>query len=302
MLGILIKAGCYVGIIVLGWLLRKMGFFKEADFYILSKVAIKITLPAAIVYSFAGKEFDLTLLSLAFIALGGGICYMALGALLGRKGGREQQAFTMLNLAGYNIGNFTLPFVQGFLGPMGVIATSLFDIGNCPVCLSGAYSVAAMVKDGSRFSVKRILISMSRSPAIVCYAVMILLRLTHVPIPGAVVSYAEIIANANAFVAMLMLGVGFKLSGDWQQLGRVAQILLVRYALAAVIGAGCYLLLPFELEVRQALVILAFSPIASAAPGFTAELKSDTGLASAVNSISIVVSIVIIVALLLVML
>lgn len=299
---ILIKAGCYVGVILLGYILRRVGFFKESDFYLLSRVAIKITLPAAIVYSFAGKEFDLSLLSLALIALGAGLAYMALGWLLNRRNGREDQAFAVLNTAGYNIGNFTLPFIQGFLGPMGVITASLFDIGNSPVCLAGAYSVAAMVKDRAKFSLKRILGSMAKSPAIICYLVMIFLRLTHIPIPGAVVSFAEVIANANAFVAMLMLGVGFRLSGDRRQVGRVVQILAVRYALAAVIAAGCYFLLPFGLEVRQALVVLAFAPIASAAPGFTAELEGDTGLASAVNSISIVVSIVIIVALLLVML
>ena len=60
--------------------------------------------------------------------------------------------------------------------------------------------------------------------------------------------------------------------------------------------------LPFALEVRQALVILAFSPIGSAAPAFTAELKEDAGLASAVNSICILCSIVIMVVLLSVML
>jgi len=54
------------------------------------------------------------------------------------------------------------------------------------------------------------------------------------------------------------------------------------------------------LEVRQALLILAFSPIASAAPAFTAEMDGDVGLSSAVNSISIVVSIVIIVGILMV--
>ena len=61
-------------------------------------------------------------------------------------------------------------------------------------------------------------------------------------------------------------------------------------------------MLPFSLEIRQALVILAFSPIGSAVPPFTAELKGDVGLSSAINSIAIVISIVIIVALLGVML
>jgi len=70
---------------------------------------------------------------------------------------------------------------------------------------------------------------------------------------------------------------------------------------AALIAAGCYFLLPFSLEVRKTLVILPFSPIASAAPAFTKDLGGDTGLASAVNSISIVISIFCIVSLLLIM-
>jgi hypothetical protein len=45
-----------------------------------------------------------------------------------------------------------------------------------------------------------------------------------------------------------------------------------------------------------------FSPIASAAPAFTGDLKGDVGLSSAINSISIVCSIVIIVSLLVFML
>ena len=49
--------------------------------------------------------------------------------------------------------------------------------------------------------------------------------------------------------------------------------------------------LPLGLEYRQALAILGFSPISSAATAFTAELKGDYGLSSAVNSVSIVVSI-----------
>lgn len=74
-------------------------------------------------------------------------------------------------------------------------------------------------------------------------------------------------------------------------------------AICCLVLALCYyFLLPFALEVRQALVILAFSPIGSAIPVFTAELKGDVGLSSVINSVSIVISIVIIVTLLVVML
>ena len=299
---ILGRAGCFIAIIIMGYILRKKNFFKEGDFTVLSKIVLKITLPAAIISSFSGKEIDLALLSLALISIGAGIVYMIIMYVLNARKGKEAQAFEMLTTSGYNIGNFTLPFVQSFLGPMGVIATSLFDVGNACICLGGAYSVASIVKGGGKFSPLKILKALSKSVAFDSYVLMVVLTIFHLKLPGVVVSFAEIIANSNAFMAMLMIGVGFKLSGEKSQIGSIIRILSVRYLVGLALALGCYFLLPFSLEVRQALVILAFSPIASAAPAFTGDLKGDVGLSSAVNSISIVCSIVFIVAILLIML
>lgn len=299
---ILSRAGCFVAIILLGYVLRRINFFKEGDFTVLSKIVLRITLPAAIVSSFAGKEIDLALLSLAVLSLGIGIFYIFVMFVLNIKRGKDTQAFEMLNVAGYNIGNFTLPFVQSFLGPVGVITTSLFDVGNACICLGGAYSVASVVKHGGKFSPFRILKALSKSVAFDTYVVMVLMTVLNFRLPGPVVSLAEIIANGNAFLAMLMIGVGFRLSGDRSQIGSIVRVLLVRYSIGALVAMGCYRFLPFSLEIRQALVVLAFSPIASAAPPFTEELKGDVGLSSAINSISILCSIVIIVTILVVML
>lgn len=300
MLDILTRAGCFVAIIVLGYSLKKIGFFKEEDFKVLSKVVLKITLPAAIVYSFSGKEIDPGMLSIALLGLGGGLIYMGAGWLLNRRRGKDQQAFEMLNTSGYNIGNFTMPFVQSFLGPVGVITTSLFDTGNSFVCLGGAFSVASMVKDGGGFSVKRIVKALVKSVPFDCYVIMTTLCLLHISLPAPVVSFAEIVANANAFAAMFMLGIGFKLSGDRKQIGSIVRILTVRYSVAIGLACVFFFCLPFSLEIRQALMILVFAPIASAVPAFTEELKLDVGLSSAVNSISIVISIVFIVSILLI--
>lgn len=299
---ILSRAGCFVAIILLGYVLRRIHFFKEGDFTVLSKIVLRITLPAAIVSSFAGKEIDLALLSLAVLSLGIGIFYIFVMFVLNIKRGKDTQAFEMLNVAGYNIGNFTLPFVQSFLGPMGVITTSLFDVGNACICLGGAYSVASVVKHGEKFSPFRIIKALSKSVAFDTYVVMVLMTVLNFRLPGPVVSLAEIIANGNAFLAMLMIGVGFRLSGDRSQIGSIVRVLLVRYSIGALVAMACYRFLPFSLEIRQALVVLAFSPIASAAPPFTEELKGDVGLSSAINSISILCSIVIIVTILVVML
>lgn len=297
---ILTRAGCFIAVILLGYVLRRIGMFGESDFKTLSKIVVKVTLPAAIVSSFHGKEIDPAMLSIALIGFGGGVIYMVIAYLLNRKNGKEQQAFEIVNTCGYNIGNFTLPFVQSFIGPVGVITTSLFDTGNAGICLGGSYSIGAMVKDGSRFSVKMILKRLVRSVAFDCYIIMLVVNLVHIPVPEAVFSFADIIAGANAFAAMFMIGVGFRLSGDRKQMGSIVRILSVRYSVALVIGLCSYFLLPFSQEVRQTLLILPFAPIASAAPAFTEELKGDVGLASAVNSISILCSIVIIMAILLI--
>ena len=299
---ILIRAGSFIAIIILGFVLRKVGFFDEHAFGVLSKIVIKITLPAAIVSSFVGKVIDPSMLTLVLLGLGGGVIYMGLGFVTNLRREKEQRAFAVLNIPGYNIGNFTMPFVQSFLGAMGVITTSLFDVGNAFVCLGGAYSVAAMIKDGQGFSLKRLVKTLLKSVPFLCYIVVLVMTLCHVPWPKPVVNLAEIIGGANAFLAMFMIGVGFKLEANRSQLGKIAEILLIRYAVAAVLAIVYYYILPFDLQVRQALVILAFSPIGSAVPGFTQELKGDVGLSSAVNSFSIVISIVVIVTLLTVML
>lgn len=301
-LEILTRAGSFISIIVLGYVLKKIGFFKQEDFTILSRITIRITLPATIITSFAGKQIDTAMLSLTFLAIGCGLIYVTIGYLINRKSSKEQQAFDMLNLPGYNIGTFVIPFAQSFLGPLGVIAVSLFDTGNAVICLGGAFSLACMVKDGTGFSVKRIGLALAKSVPFVFYVAMLTLNLLKIRLPEIVLSTAGIIGNANAFMAMLMIGVGFKLEGNKSQVRTIVRLLSIRYGVATILALIFYFVLPFDLQVRQALVILVYSPIGSAIPGFTGEMKGDVGLSSALNSIAMVISITITVTLLLVML
>ena len=292
---ILMKAGSFIAIIILGYVLRRRGFFKEEDFYVLSRIVLKITLPAAIVTSFTGIDMKPSMLLMSLLGLGGGIILTGMAFLISAGKNGEEKAFNIINLTGYNIGNFTMPFAQSFLGPLGVVATSLFDSGNALVCLGGTYSVAVMAKgEKGKFSIMPIIKTLLSSVPFDAYLLMTVLSLLHLSLPAPMVSFTGIIANGNAFMAMLMLGVGFKMTLDKSRMGKIIQILFIRYSVSIALAAAFYFLLPFELEYRQALAILALSPIASAAPAFTGDLDGDIGLASAVNSISIVISIVLI--------
>ena len=292
---ILMKAGSFIAIIILGYVLRRRGFFKEEDFYVLSRIVLKITLPAAIVTNFTGIDMKPSMLLMSLLGLGGGIILTGMAFLISAGKNGEEKAINIINLTGYNIGNFTMPFAQSFLGPLGVVATSLFDSGNALVCLGGTYSVAVMAKgEKGKFSIMPIIKTLLSSVPFDAYLLMTVLSLLHLSLPAPMVSFTGIIANGNAFMAMLMLGVGFKMTLDKSRMGKIIQILFIRYSVSIALAAAFYFLLPFELEYRQALAILALSPIASAAPAFTGDLDGDIGLASAVNSISIVISIVLI--------
>lgn len=163
----------------------------------------------------------------------------------------------MLNSSGVNIGNFVLPFAQGFLGPAGVMAVSLFDVGNAFTCLGGAYSVAGMIlEDRKGFSFRPVLRALGKSVPLITYVIVCLLSILRVSLPGPVVSLAGIIGIALAVL--------------------------------------CRLFLPVPEIYRPALVIPFLGPVATAAPAFTAQLKGDYELASAVNSCSILISVALI--------
>lgn len=298
MADILIRAACFVAIIVLGFLLKKLGVFKDSDFSVLANVTLKITLPAAIITNFANKELDVSMLILIALAIACGFVYIGLGFLMNLRRSKAQRAFEILNLPGYNIGCFALPFVQTFLGPAGVMAACLFDVGNGLICLGGAFSIASMVKDGGKFSIKRMARTLGKSVPFLCFVTMPILCLLHVPIPSPVTTLTGTISNANAFCAMLMIGVGFKLTADKSQIGKILRVLIIRFGAAAILAVLAYQFLPFVAEVRKAIVLLMFSPFGSAIPAFTEELGEDVGLSSAINSISIICSVVLMVSIL----
>ena len=289
---ILMRAGSFMAVIILGYVLKKVGFFKEEDFYVMSKIMVKITLPASIIVNFSQTKMEPSMFLLCLLGFGGGILYMALGWIMGGKD-PDEKGFQILNLSGYSIGSFTMPFTSSFFGPAGVVVTSLFDTGNAVIALGGSYSIGAMVKNREKkFSFIPLCKTLLCSVPFDAYLFMYILYWLHLSLPAPVLNIAQLVANANAFLAMLMLGVGFKLSGDRTQMSKIVKMLGVRYGVAVLTAAAFYFLLPFSLEYRQALAVLVFSPIAAAAPAFTADLKGDINLASAVNSLSIIISMV----------
>ena len=189
---VLARAMAFILIIVTGYVLKKKGFFHPDDFYLFSKVVIRITLPCAIISNFSRISMDNSLLFMCVLGLAANLLMVIVGFVVNLRGTGLDKAFDMINLSGYNIGNFTLPFVQSFLGPMGFAATSLFDAGNAVMCTGVTFTMSSLVAGtGDRPSVKNVAKSLFSSLPFDAYLIMTMLAVLRIGLPEVVVSYAE---------------------------------------------------------------------------------------------------------------
>lgn len=296
MSSVLLKAGCFFLIILMGYGLKKIGLLSQTDLPVFSKLVTKITLPAAIIHNFSQATMDISMLVIVLIGFLCSGLYAVIGYGLFAKGTRDQKAFGLVNASGYNIGCFTMPFVQGFLGAPGVACTSLFDTGNAVVCTGGSYAVAMSVAgksgSGDKHQIRRIVIQLLKSVPFDCYVIMTVLTMAGLRLPLFVNQVAETVGNANTFLSMMMIGLGLELHMTREQTGSVAKILGTRFAVSAVLAVLFYQFLPFSLEIRRTLAILMFGPVSALGVPYTSMLNGDVNLASAVNSASIILGIV----------
>ena len=296
----MVKPLSYVLLIVLGYMLKRAGFFGREDYRLMSRIMINITLPCTIVRAFSGFSRDPQMFLIVGISF---VCSMLPPILmyLATPGvDTRLRAYRMINIGGYNIGCFSLPLIEAFFGGTGVVAACMFDVGNAVMMTGGAYALTStLLKTGGETweSARDILMKFLRSAPFDTYLIVFLLMALNVQLPEAVYTLAQPAANANAFIAMLMIGMMFEPAGDRTKLTEAAHELAVRYAIAAVFALACYFLTPVSLIIRQTLVVLCFAPLSSLAPIYTDRCRSDTALASFTNSVSIAVSLVAMLAL-----
>ena len=301
---VLLKAGSFVIIIVIGYLLKKFHVFGEKDYKVMTTIAVNVTLPAAVITSFAKFERDDSLFLLALLGFGLNFVMIFWGYLASIGKSKEKRAFFMMCCPGYNIGSFTLPFVQNFFGAFGVVATCMFDVGNSLMCSGGSYTIASAAiggEGGEKLGLKAILKRLFTSVPFVTYLTMLIITLLQIKIPEPVVTLSSTIAAANGFAAMMMIGMMFRIEFKKEYFKAVGLNLLIRYLCAGTLSAIFYFFTPFSLAIRQVLAIVVFAPVSALAPAFTEKLKGDAGLASFAGSVSIVISIFIMTVLMVIM-
>jgi len=291
----MLKPLSYVLIIVLGYVLKCAGFLKDQDRAAFSKVMLSVTLPCAFIQAFDGLVLEKQMFLI--IALGLFCAGMPIVLMYLTTGGTDKalRAYRMLNIGGYNIGCFSVPLLSAFFGSAGVVSACLFDIGNAVVMTGGAYAMTStLLKTGGeeRESAFDILMKFLRSVPFDTYMLLLLLGALGIQLPRAVFELTRPIGQANAFIAMLIIGMAFEPTANPALLRETVRELVIRYALAAAFALIIYFLMPLNLLTRQVLVVVCFAPLSSLAPIYTERCRGDAALASFTNSASILVSLI----------
>ena len=292
MSNVLTQTIVYVVLLFAGYGFKKAGIFKVEDTDFLKKVILYLTMPAMAVNGLKDLELQPSFLWCFLVGFGTSTILMLVGMAATRKKAPEEKVMYLFNLNTYNIGNFAIPFLTGLLSTDWFAALCLFDIGVAIYLYGIDYSLAEAVKGGkSRFSLKFLLKKIFTSPITDMYLLMILLAALHLRLPEPVLKLASVMGNANAFLAMLSIGILFELKLDRKNLREMVKFFALRYGTILVIMAGVILFIPFSPDIRQAICVLLAAPVASIAPLLTQNAGGDGAKAAQINSISILLGI-----------
>ena len=292
MSNVLTQTIVYVVLLFAGYGFKKAGIFKVEDTDFLKKVILYLTMPAMAVNGLKDLELQPSFLWCFLVGFGTSTILMLVGMAATRKKAPEEKVMYLFNLNTYNIGNFAIPFLTGLLSTDGFAALCLFDIGVAIYLYGIDYSLAEAVKGGkSRFSLKFLLKKIFTSPITDMYLLMILLAALHLRLPEPVLKLASVMGNANAFLAMLSIGILFELKLDRKNLREMVKFFALRYGTILVIMAGVILFIPFSPDIRQAICVLLAAPVASIAPLLTQNAGGNGAKAAQINSVSILLGI-----------
>ncbi len=279
-------------LVIIAAYLFKVGEILEAkDGVAISKIILNLTLPATIIIGFNSVKLNSTLLIMIALGLSANILLITFGGFIWRKREKADQALMIFSQAGYNIGNFTIPFVQGFF-PEAIPFIGSFDTGNALMLFGGTPILADKMTGHNRDESRRIkiILKLFSSPSFTTYIIMIIFALINFTIPENILSIVGLFASSNAFLSMFMIGLYLELNISRNDLNKVSQLLFTRYTLGILLALISYFLLPLPEIVRLSLVLLALAPIATVSTINMVIYGNKESLSGFLSSISIILS------------
>lgn len=282
-------------IIMLGYLLKRFGVFRESDGEVLAKVALNITLPAIILLNVPSVPLNGSNILLPFIGLGCSVLMVLLGLFIFRRQAPLDRGLSMTAAPGYNIGLFAIPLVSGLYGSAGITRFALFDLGNAFAIFGLSWFLAWRFSTHRRddsLGVRGIIRMLFGSIPFVVYMLAIVMNLTGVRPIGIAVRFLEVPAVMNRGISMLVLGVLLRFRFPKNTWKAILPSLILRYVFGITIGGLVLFLLPIPIEYRMTVAGALILPVGLSVIPFAVRWGYDRDRAAAILNVGIPVSFV----------
>lgn len=123
------------------------------------------------------------------------------------------------------------------------------------------------------------------------YMLMLVCAVLQLHLPQPVYTLTGLIGGANTFLSMLMIGMMFEMTLDLDKLKQVREVVLYRYVFGALAWL-CFYHVPLSAEVKEVLTLVFLAAFYGYRPIFIARMGGNVELAGFANSITIVLSII----------
>lgn len=296
------KVVSYILIVFLGYALKRLGIFKTEHSDAISKIIFNISLPCVIITSFYSVQITREYLLPLVCGFGFNVLMLALGAILARRAkDRDLALMYSLFIPSQNIGVFGIPVARAVFSPAVVAGLCLYDIGNATIMFGPSFVTAAARADGERISPRYAAKKLFSSVSFDAYLIVVLMTLLKIPMPAPVITFADICAAGNGFLAMLLFGIMLEPKVEREHRLVIIKITLIRLIAAALFALPAWFLLPAAADLRIAIVISLAMPSATASAVIAASHGVDKALVSGFSTVSLIIGAAIVFALSLVL-
>ncbi|GAA4062698.1 AEC family transporter [Amphibacillus indicireducens] len=282
-------------IILLGFILKKIGLLKETDGSAISRLIFNLTLPALIIVSFHDLVFEPSLMILVLAGFVFGLVLAAVGIFVFNKEPNKAKGVLIMIVPGMNIGLFAYPLVEGIWGTEGIKYFGMLDAGNAFIVFGLTYLLGSYYIDRDEpIQFGTAIKKLTNSVPLMVYLFIFIIKFLQIQIPTLVVETASVISNANMPLSLLLLGLYLNFNFDRRYLKRLIKVMITRYGTSLIIGLLIFFFLPVSDMIRMTLLIGLSLPLPLTVIPYSEEFNYDSRFVVMVTNVTILFSFLVI--------
>ena len=282
-------------IIGIGYLLKSLKFIEPQDAKSISKFLMHTTFPALVFTTMLKVKLSAALGWLPLIAMLFGFLSSYIGFLFFKKEAPTHRGILTMGSAGWNLGLFAYPLIEGIWGWEGLTYAIMFDLGNSVINFMVNYGMGTYLagNHGTKNPYKHVLKKIFTLPPFQAMLIGLAFNIFKIPVLPLASDIIDTIARGNKPMVLLLMGIYFSVRLPKTAYTKVFQVLGLRYVLGLSIGLLLYYTVPFEFQYRNMLLICLILPAGMTLITYSDELNFDTGIAAAIVNFSMLISFVI---------